>query len=54
MRTTIDPKIQRAAVEALAGRYGGIAVVRPDNGEVLALAGIAQSRRSRPARRSRS
>ena len=27
VRTTIDPKIQRAAVEALAGRYGGIAVV---------------------------
>jgi cell division protein FtsI/penicillin-binding protein 2 len=43
VRTTIDPKIQRAAVEALAGRYGGIAVVRPGNGEVLALAGIAQS-----------
>ena len=29
VRTTIDPKIQRAAVDALAGRYGGIAVVRP-------------------------
>jgi len=43
VRTTIDPAIQRAAVEALAGRYGGIAVVRPSNGEVLALAGIAQS-----------
>jgi peptidoglycan glycosyltransferase len=43
VRTTIDTKIQRAAVEALAGRYGGIAVVRPDNGEVLALAGIASS-----------
>jgi cell division protein FtsI/penicillin-binding protein 2 len=43
VRTTIDPKIQRAAVEALAGRYGGIAVVRPADGEVLALAGIASS-----------
>jgi cell division protein FtsI/penicillin-binding protein 2 len=43
VRTTIDPKVQRAAVEALAGRYGGIAVVRPKTGEVLALAGIAQS-----------
>jgi hypothetical protein len=43
VRTSIDPKIQRAAVEALAGRYGGIAVVRPENGEVLALAGIASS-----------
>jgi cell division protein FtsI/penicillin-binding protein 2 len=43
VRTTIDPTVQRAAVEALAGRYGGIAVVRPRDGEVLALAGIAQS-----------
>ena len=39
VRTTIDPDVQRAAVEALAGRYGGIAVVRPRTGEVLALAG---------------
>jgi cell division protein FtsI/penicillin-binding protein 2 len=43
VRSTIDPKIQRAAVEALAGRYGGIAAVRPHNGEVLALAGVAFS-----------
>jgi peptidoglycan glycosyltransferase len=43
VRTTIDPEIQRAAVEALAGRYGGIAVMRPSDGEVLALAGIAYS-----------
>jgi peptidoglycan glycosyltransferase len=43
VRTTIDPAVQRAAVEALAGRYGGIAAVRPETGEVLALAGIAQS-----------
>jgi cell division protein FtsI/penicillin-binding protein 2 len=43
VRTTIDPKLQRAAVDALAGRYGGIAAVRPDTGEVLALAGIASS-----------
>lgn len=43
VRTSIDPKIQAAAVEALAGRYGGIAAVRPDTGEVLALAGIAVS-----------
>jgi cell division protein FtsI/penicillin-binding protein 2 len=35
--------VQRAAVEALAGRYGGIAAVRPGTGEVLALAGIAIS-----------
>ena len=43
VRTSIDPKVQRAAIDALAGRYGGIAVVNPQNGEVLALAGIAQS-----------
>jgi cell division protein FtsI/penicillin-binding protein 2 len=43
VRTTIDPEIQRAAVEALAGRYGGVAAVRPRNGEVLALAGVAFS-----------
>jgi peptidoglycan glycosyltransferase len=43
VRTTIDPKIQRAAVEGLAGRYGGIAAVRPRTGEVLALAGVAFS-----------
>ena len=43
VRTSIDPAVQRAAVEALAGRYGGIAAVRPETGEILALAGIAQS-----------
>src|SRR4051812_33558287 len=41
--TTIDVRVQKAAVEALAGRFGGIAVVRPRSGEVLALAGIAYS-----------
>jgi peptidoglycan glycosyltransferase len=43
VRTTIDPDIQRAAVAALAGRYGGIAAVRPRTGEVLALSGVAFS-----------
>jgi penicillin-binding protein A len=43
VRTTIDPDIQRAAVRALAGRYGGIAAVRPRTGEVLGLAGVAFS-----------
>ncbi|HEX5622517.1 MAG TPA: penicillin-binding transpeptidase domain-containing protein [Solirubrobacteraceae bacterium] len=43
VRTTIDPEIQLAAVEALAGRYGGIAAVRPRTGEVLALSGLAFS-----------
>ena len=47
---------------ALAGRFGGIAVVRPRTGEVLALAGVAYSRapaarldvQDRHARRARS
>jgi len=43
VRSTIDPDVQLAAVEALAGRYGGIAVVRPADGEVLGLAGVAFS-----------
>jgi cell division protein FtsI/penicillin-binding protein 2 len=43
VRTTIDPDIQLAAVQALAGRYGGIAAVRPRTGEVLALSGLAFS-----------
>jgi peptidoglycan glycosyltransferase len=43
VRTTIDPQVQEAAVTALAGRFGGIAVLRPRDGEVLALAGIAYS-----------
>jgi cell division protein FtsI/penicillin-binding protein 2 len=43
VRTTIDPKVQEAAVTALAGRFGGIAVMRPRDGEILALAGIAYS-----------
>jgi cell division protein FtsI/penicillin-binding protein 2 len=43
VRTTIDPSVQRAAVTALAGRYGGVAAIRPSDGEILALAGIASS-----------
>ncbi|MGI8781804.1 MAG: penicillin-binding transpeptidase domain-containing protein, partial [Solirubrobacteraceae bacterium] len=43
VRSTIDPEVQGAAVEALAGRFGGVAVIRPRDGEVLALAGIAYS-----------
>ena len=43
VRTSIDPASQRAAVEALGGRFGGIAVLRPRTGEVLGLAGIAYS-----------
>lgn len=43
VRTTIDLEIERAAVAALAGRYGGVAAVDPRNGQVLALAGVAFS-----------
>jgi peptidoglycan glycosyltransferase len=43
VRAAIDPGIQRAAVEALAGRFGGIAVMRPASGEVLGLSGVAFS-----------
>jgi cell division protein FtsI/penicillin-binding protein 2 len=43
VRTSIDPDVQRAAVTALAGRFGGVAAIRPSTGEVLALAGIAYS-----------
>jgi penicillin-binding protein A len=43
VRSAIDPGIQRAAVEALAGRFGGIAVLRPRTGEVLGLSGVAYS-----------
>ena len=43
VRTSISPKIQEAAVLGLAGRFGGIAALDPNNGEILALAGIAFS-----------
>jgi peptidoglycan glycosyltransferase len=43
VRTTIVPGVQRAATAALGDRQGGIAVVRPRTGDVLALAGLAVS-----------
>jgi cell division protein FtsI/penicillin-binding protein 2 len=43
VRTTIRPALQTAAVSALGDRVGGIAVVRPKTGDVLALAGLAVS-----------
>jgi hypothetical protein len=43
VRTSIDLDIVGAAVSALAGRFGGIAVLRPRTGEVLGLAGIGYS-----------
>ena len=43
LRTTIVPRLQRAATEALGSRVGGIAVLRPRTGDVLGLAGLAVS-----------
>jgi cell division protein FtsI/penicillin-binding protein 2 len=43
VRTTIDLKVQAAADEALAGRFGGIAALDARTGEVRALAGVAFS-----------
>jgi penicillin-binding protein A len=38
--TTISPKVQRAAVEALGGQLGGIVALEPGSGAILAVAGI--------------
>jgi len=43
VKTTIDPGLQEAAVSALAGRFGGIAVLDARTGDVRALAGQAFS-----------
>jgi cell division protein FtsI/penicillin-binding protein 2 len=43
VRTTIDLTVQQAAVQALGGRFGGIAALDAQTGEVRALAGIAFS-----------
>ncbi|MFL5861851.1 MAG: penicillin-binding transpeptidase domain-containing protein [Solirubrobacteraceae bacterium] len=43
VQTTISPRMERAAVAALGGQYGGISVMNPRTGGVLALAGIAYS-----------
>jgi peptidoglycan glycosyltransferase len=43
LRSTIRPVVQRAATAALGGQLGGIAVVHPRSGAVLALAGLAVS-----------
>ena len=39
VRTPIDPALERAAVTALAGRYGGAVAFDPRSGAVLAYAG---------------
>ncbi|HWC26767.1 MAG TPA: penicillin-binding transpeptidase domain-containing protein [Solirubrobacteraceae bacterium] len=43
VRSSIAPGVQRAAVDAKGDRVGGVAVMRPRTGEILALAGIAFS-----------
>jgi cell division protein FtsI/penicillin-binding protein 2 len=43
VKTTIDAGLQESAVAALAGRFGGIAVLDARNGDVRALAGQAFS-----------
>jgi hypothetical protein len=43
VRTTIAPGMERAAMAALGGQYGGIVVMNPRTGALLALAGIAYS-----------
>jgi cell division protein FtsI/penicillin-binding protein 2 len=43
VKTTIEPDLQEAAVSALAGRSGGIAVLDSRSGDVRALAGQAFS-----------
>jgi cell division protein FtsI/penicillin-binding protein 2 len=39
VRTTIDAELERAAIAALAGRYGGAVALDPRSGAVLAFAG---------------
>lgn len=43
VKTTIDPTLQETAVNALAGRAGGVAVLDARTGDVRALAGQAYS-----------
>jgi peptidoglycan glycosyltransferase len=43
VRTTLRPALMEAASEALGGKLGGVAVIRPRDGAVLALGGLAVS-----------
>lgn len=40
VRTSISPAVQQAAVLALGGQLGGVVVMRPHSGEILAVAGL--------------
>jgi penicillin-binding protein A len=48
VKTTIDPDVQTAAVSALGGTYGGVAVLDARNGDVLGVAGLAFSNPQAP------
>jgi cell division protein FtsI/penicillin-binding protein 2 len=48
VRTTISPDVERAAIAALAGRYGGVVAFDPRDGAVLAFAGIPFSQLQPP------
>jgi cell division protein FtsI/penicillin-binding protein 2 len=41
--TTIDPKLEDAEIAAMADRYAGMVAMNPQNGQLLAVAGIAFS-----------
>jgi peptidoglycan glycosyltransferase len=43
VRTSIDPEIEQASINALGGRFGSVAVLDPRDGQVLALVGVAFS-----------
>ncbi len=43
LKTTIRPRLMAAAAAALGSRLGGVAVIRPADGAVLAVAGLAVS-----------
>lgn len=43
VHSTLRPGLQRAATQALGSKLGGVAVIDPRTGDVLALAGIAVS-----------
>jgi peptidoglycan glycosyltransferase len=43
VHSTLRPGLQRVATTALGSKLGGVAVIRPRTGDVLALAGIAVS-----------
>ena len=43
VKTTLDPKLQDATAAALGATYGGAALIDAENGDVLALAGLAFS-----------